>query len=63
MTADITGNPGSPDAIKRGCRCPIIDNGHGHGANGTSGPEAEFWINSDCPMHGWMQAMVETDRG
>lgn len=61
MTADISGNPGAIAAVNRGCRCPIIDNGHGHGARGTSGPDAEFWINSDCPMHGWLHEMVEAD--
>ena len=46
-------NPGSPDAIREGCQCPVIDNGHGRG----SGHLAEdgsplFWINGGCPVHG-----------
>lgn len=52
MTADIPGNPGSAAAVKRGCRCPIIDNAHGRGAMGTSGDDAEFWISAACPLHG-----------
>ena len=24
-------NPGSDDAIEQGCRCPVMDNAHGHG--------------------------------
>ncbi len=52
MTADIPGNPGSAAAVKRGCRCPIIDNAHGRGAWGSSGDDAVFWISETCPLHG-----------
>ena len=45
--ADIP-NPGSKEAIRQGCVCPILDNAHGQGIkNGT-----QFWINSECPIHG-----------
>jgi hypothetical protein len=37
-------NPGSDAALKLGCKCPVLDNGHGRG----DGP---FWISSDCKMH------------
>lgn len=42
-------NPGSPAAVKAGCLCPVIDNGHGKGAGWGKG---KFWINADCPLHG-----------
>ena len=38
-------NPGSEEACAKGCKCPVLDNGHGRGP----GP---FWINEDCPLHG-----------
>lgn len=37
--------PGSRHAVDIGCRCPVLDNGHGQGP----GP---FWVNGDCPVHG-----------
>ena len=46
-------NPGSPEAKAQGCKCPVIDNGHGSGAfiDPDSG-DPLFWINSACPLHG-----------
>lgn len=41
--------PGSPDAVKAGCKCAIGDNGNGAG---YMGQEGVFWINGDCPLHG-----------
>ena len=41
--------PGSDEAIKMGCTCPVLDNAHGNGARGD--PDL-FWINKDCPIHG-----------
>lgn len=43
-------NPGSDEAIKMGCECPVMDNCHGRGF--PRGNEQSFWINSDCPIHG-----------
>lgn len=39
------GRPGSDDAIADGCRCPVLDSGHGHAD----------WvvIAGDCPLHGF----------
>jgi hypothetical protein len=45
-------NPGSDDAIKGGCKCPVYDNARGRGAWGSSGKDAIFWIATNCPMHG-----------
>lgn len=46
---DKTPNPGSDEAIKLGCICPVIDNGHG---NEELGRIRGFVMNLDCPMHG-----------
>lgn len=49
-------NPGSEEALKLGCKCPVIDNHYGKGIpkiRGTSLSESScFWISSDCPLHG-----------
>ena len=43
-------NPGSPEAVERGCTCPVIDNRHGKGFEMRG--EIVFWHNGDCPLHG-----------
>lgn len=43
-----TPNPGSPEAVKQGCRCPVLDNAHGRGAGWG---ENTFWINAGCGLH------------
>ena len=60
----MTANPGSEEAIKEGCRCPVIDNGYGKGIGGGvyRHPESDrpfFVINSDCPLHGEMNWLDE----
>jgi hypothetical protein len=42
-------NPGSDEAIKEGCTCPVIDNHHGRGF--MYGGELSFWYNYGCPVH------------
>ncbi len=42
-------NPGSDAARDAGCRCPVLDNGHGRSA---PFPPDGWWINEECPMHG-----------
>ena len=43
-------NPGSPEAVDQGCRCPVLDNARGVGYYGISGR----WVYSgDCPLHGF----------
>ena len=42
-------NPGSPEAMKKGCLCAVIDNHYG---NGYMGIKDMFVINGDCPIHG-----------
>lgn len=45
-------NPGSPEAVEIGCRCPVLDNGHGQGSGyKDSNGDPAFWINEECPIH------------
>jgi len=46
-----TPNPGSDAAIKQGCTCPVLDNGHGRGVGGN-GEKYGWWATEDCPLHG-----------
>lgn len=49
-------NPGSQEAIDKGCTCPILDNGRGAGVyRDDKTNEPVFWINGDCPLHGICQ--------
>ena len=41
-------NPGSDEAIKQGCTCPVMDNEHGRGYMGIKG--TYVWV-MDCPLH------------
>jgi hypothetical protein len=44
-------NPGSDEATKLGCKCPVMDNHAGEGFYmGDNGPM--FWMVRDCPLHG-----------
>ncbi len=49
--ATLTGKrhaPGSDDALEAGCRCPILENGHGRGYMGMEG----FYVyTEDCEYH------------
>lgn len=44
------GMPGSYEAQRMGCRCPVIDNHHGRGRPGPDGPV--FIYVASCPIHG-----------
>ena len=44
-------NPGSREALARGCVCPVLDNGHGRGYGRWEG-ETVFVRRYDCPLHG-----------
>lgn len=46
-TKDEKPNPGSDEAIKMGCKCPVLDNVRGQGIG-----DGLFWINQKCPIHG-----------
>jgi len=41
--------PGSPDAAKAGCKCPVLDNHHGSGF--PMGGRMVYWISEDCKLH------------
>jgi hypothetical protein len=36
--------PGSPEAIAKNCKCPVMDN--------AEMPNDKKWVNADCPLHG-----------
>ena len=56
----ILRNPGSPEAIKMGCTCAVIDNNYGHGFSfGDSEPM--FWIDGSCKLHGDYTGLYEQD--
>lgn len=42
-------NPGSPEAVARGCTCPQSDNYYGEGF--PYGGHICFWRTGDCPYH------------
>ena len=48
--------PGSPEAIKKGCRCPILDNHHGKGYHGIQGI---YVYSGNCPLHAVARDHVE----
>lgn len=49
--------PGSDEARAAGCKCPVLDNGHGHHPyRGWDENGQGLWaIRGDCPIHGWEQ--------
>lgn len=46
-------NPGTKEAIKLGCTCPVIDNHYGKGVPSEKGPQ--FWYTEGCPIHNYKQ--------
>ena len=43
-------NPGSAEAVKQGCTCPVGDNGRGEGF--MLDGERCWWMEEACPLHG-----------
>lgn len=48
-------NPGSEEALRHSCKCPVLDNHHGEGIpvfkeDGTQDGVA-FWTSELCPIH------------
>ena len=43
-------NPGSPEAKRDGCSCPVIDNHHGKGLGGD-GEKYGWVVVLTCEMH------------
>jgi hypothetical protein len=54
-TASKVPNPGSPDAMRSGCRCAVLDNARGRGYLGGNGKDWDdggiFAVSSCCPLH------------
>lgn len=44
-------NPGSDEAMRLGCTCPVLDNYHGRGLPYPGMEGAAFWIAGGCPIH------------
>lgn len=40
--------PGSPEAEELGCKCPVLDNAHGHGYMGQQGI---YVYSAACKLH------------
>lgn len=55
MTQAYT-SPGSPEAVKKGCLCPILDNHHGQGYQGIKGI---YVYSGNCPLHAVPYKRVE----
>ncbi len=45
-------NPGSPEAVKKGCRCSPTNNHNGKGFRPGGRGEPIFWKEENCPLHG-----------
>jgi hypothetical protein len=43
-------NPGSPEALAIGCKCPVLDNCHGKGYLVPG--SGSFCVAEHCPIHG-----------
>lgn len=48
---DPTPNPGSDAALAQGCKCPVLDNGHGDQA--LADDRGGFIVTVGCPLHTW----------
>lgn len=43
-------NPGSKEAQRKGCICPVMDNHYGRGVPDGNGG-VNFWMIGGCPLH------------
>lgn len=49
MTSEpCTPNPGSSEAVRQGCLCPILKNNRGREVPWPG----VWWVNAHCPLHG-----------
>ena len=48
MNTNTPPPPGSPEAVKLGCICPRMDNGHGKGYMGIA---IVYVYHGECPVH------------
>lgn len=52
MTTEFVPTPGSPEAVEKGCKCPVMDNHQGKGFYMDKANGRMFWMVQDCPLHG-----------
>ena len=61
----MTPNPGSDAALDLGCKCPVLDNGHGRGIpwpnDDDDGFHTVFWQTEGCPVHAWPPAQPDQE--
>ena len=49
---DVRTNPGSPEAKRLGCTCPVLDNAYGEGAVVDGQVNSmQFYLDPDCAIH------------
>lgn len=46
--------PGSPEAKRKNCTCPIEPNIHGKGFRPVSSVHTYYFVERACPIHGFM---------
>lgn len=46
--AEETPNPGSDEALARGCLCAVLDNNHG---KYPPWKPSGWWVTEGCPLH------------
>lgn len=51
-------NPGSSEAVRQGCLCPILKNNRGREVPWLG----VWWVNVYCPLHGTGSTWERTDR-
>ncbi len=44
--------PGHPDAVAKGCVCPVRDNANGAGVYIGKDNQIISWFSFSCPLHG-----------
>ena len=55
-----TPNPGSREAVARGCTCAVVAHHNGRGVPPPEG--ARFWITLSCPLHGQAELFPDLER-
>ena len=55
----VTHAPGSPEAKKLGCKCPVLDNGHGRGSGRVD--EVDRLYRVECAAKKCVKALSETE--
>jgi len=51
LFSDSKPSPGSKEARKQGCTCPVLDNNNGEGIQIFEDGDRQFWITQGCPVH------------